>query len=56
MKKVSYEGKYASEYSDKKDFKQGKYMVIAGSGENLVGKLEEELRVVVPEEFRRQSY
>lgn len=43
---ISYEGKYLSEYSDKKDFKQAKYMVIAGSGENLVGKLEEELRVV----------
>ena len=48
--KISYEGKYASEYSDKKDFKQGKYMVIAGSGENLVGKIEEELRVVASPE------
>ena len=44
--KISYEGKYLSEYDDKNDFKQAKYMVIAGSGENLVGKLEEELRVV----------
>lgn len=43
---ISYEGKYLSEYSDKSAFKQAKYMVIAGSGENLVGKLEEELRVV----------
>ena len=47
---ISYEGKYLSEYSDKKDFKQAKYMVIAGSGENLVGKLEEELRVVASSE------
>ena len=43
---ISYEGKYLSEYDDKNNFKQAKYMVIAGSGENLVGKLEEELRVV----------
>lgn len=43
---ISYEGKYLREYDDKNDFKQAKYMVIAGSGENLVGKLEEELRVV----------
>jgi hypothetical protein len=47
---ISYEGKYLSEYSDKKDFKPAKYMVIAGSGENLVGKLEEELRVVASSE------
>jgi len=47
---ISYEGKYLSEYSDKNTFKQGKYMVIAGSGENLVGKLEEELRVVASPE------
>ena len=47
---ISYEGKYLNEYDDKKDFKQAKYMVIAGSGENLVGKLEEELRVVASPE------
>jgi hypothetical protein len=47
---ISYEGKYLSEYSNKSEFSQAKYMVIAGSGENLVGKLEEELRVVASSE------
>ena len=47
---ISYEGKYLNEYDDKKDFIQAKYMVIAGSGENLVGKLEDELRVVASPE------
>jgi len=41
---ISYEGKMISEYEDKTEFKQAKYMVIAGS--NLTTRLEEELKVL----------
>ena len=45
INKISYEGKYISEYDDKSQFKPAKYMVISGSGGTRV-QLEEELRIV----------
>jgi len=52
---ISYEGKKISDYSDKKDFKQAKYMVITGSQENLTHKLEEELRIVTSDDNKDGS-
>ena len=49
LDKISYEGKYLSEYNDKKDFISAKYLVISGS--DLKGKnLEEDLKILTSDE------
>jgi len=48
IEKISHEGKYISDYSDKKNFKSAKYMVISGSSGTKI-QLEEELRIVSSE-------
>ena len=49
IEKISYEGKYLSEYNDKKDFKSANYLVISGSELNS-NHLEEELKRVASDE------
>jgi len=52
IEKISVNGKYFNEYSDKKDFKKANYMVIAGSGIGST-KLEEELKIVTSDENKK---
>ena len=47
---ISYEGKFISDYEDKKKFISSKYMVISGSSTGLTNKLEEELRIATSDE------
>ena len=47
---ISYEGKYNTDYQDKKDFIPAKYMVITGSTTGLTNNLEEELKIVTSDE------
>ena len=47
--KISYEGKYKSEYSDSKDFKSANYLVISGS-DLKSNSLEEDLKTLTSKE------
>jgi len=48
IEKISYEGKYQSEYDDSKHFKKANYIIISGSGLTS-NNLEEELKIVTSE-------